>query len=171
MKNPVGKTVWPVIILALASCLVSYAAASGQLVDERPSGRRGTPLFTVEDMRYDFDQLRRILENEHCCLYEYTGKSEFDALFDARSKLIDRPMGYEDFFRIIAPLAAKVGCMYTALYASVFGFPEKYSMTYALSGRKTRLTADIQPTEKTSGARIIGLIATAVNSRHWQKGN
>ncbi|MBN2206549.1 MAG: hypothetical protein JW742_04015, partial [Candidatus Aminicenantes bacterium] len=47
---------------------------------------------------------------------EYTGKAEFDRLFEERLGLIDRPMRYEEFFRIVAPLAAKVGCMHTALW-------------------------------------------------------
>ena len=81
-----------------------------------PGAASQIPLFSVEDMQHDFSQLRRILENEHCCLYEYTGKKEFDSLFDERFKLIDRPMRYEEFFKIIAPLAAKVGCMHTALW-------------------------------------------------------
>ena len=206
---------------------------------EKPPGRLEAPLFSAEDLRRDFNQLRRILESEHCCLYEYTGKKEFDALFDDRFKLIDRPMGCQDFFRIIAPLAAKVGCMHTALwmpggffklgadnlfplkvrlieghlvvtgsyrdalevpvgsiilelngrssaaifaelrkitsadafnpyfidaqvenrfpmfYASVFGFPEKYTVTYALPGRKTRRTADLHPADLSSVRKVV----------------
>jgi predicted O-methyltransferase YrrM/outer membrane lipoprotein-sorting protein len=206
--------------------------------ESRPTPRRG-PVFSVEDMRHDFQQLREILEQEHACPYEYTGKTEFDALFDERFKLIDRPMRYEEFFRIIAPLSAKVGCMHTALwmpgrffdlgtdnlfplrvkliedylvvagsnrdileipagsvileinglpaaeileelraitsadafnpyfvdsqvekrfpmfYASVFGFPEKYTVTYALPGRKTRLTADLHPADLPSVRKVI----------------
>ncbi len=210
----------------------------------QPSGERSprpsqAPLLTVEDMRHDFLQLRRILENEHCCLYEYTRKSEFDALFDGRFKLFDRPMSYEEFFRIIAPLAAKVGCMHTALwmpgeflrtgadnlfplqvrlieghlvvtgsyrdnpdvpvgsiileingrpaeavmeelrkitsadafnpyfiesqvekrfpvfYASVFGFPVRYAVTYTLPGKKTRLTAVLRPADLESVRQVI----------------
>jgi len=197
------------------------------------------PLFSVEDMQHDFSQLRRILENEHCCMYEYTGKKEFDILFDERFKLLDRPMRYEEFFKIIAPLAAKVGCMHTALwmpgrflnlepdnlfplqvrlvekhlvatgsyrdnqevpvgsiileingvpadkimeelrnitsadafnpyfidtqvekrfpmfYASVFGFPEKYAVTYALPERKTRVTAELRPADIGSVRKVV----------------
>lgn len=197
------------------------------------------PVFTVEDMRHDFKQLRQILESEHCCLYEYTGKTELDSLFDQRFKLIDRPMRTEEFFRIMAPITAKIGCMHTALwmpgrffnlepdnlfplqvklienhlvvigsyreapeipvgsiileinglpagtimqelrsitsadainpyfietqvekrfpmfYASVFGFPEKYTMTYALPGRKTRLTADLHAADIGSVRKVI----------------
>lgn len=207
------------------------------LGDGRPQGRAG--LVSEEDMRQDFAQLRRILEMEHCCLYEYTDKSEFDRLLDDRFKLIDRPMRREEFFKIIAPLAVKVGCMHTALwmptaffdqepgnlfplqvkliegllvvsgrfqdpqevpvgsvileingrtaentlkelktitsadahnpyfidkqvekrfpmfYVSVFGFPEKYAVTYALPKRKTRLTADLRPADLQSVRDVI----------------
>jgi predicted O-methyltransferase YrrM len=200
-------------------------------LDGKPPGRREAPLFAVGDLRQDYQQLRRILENEHCCLYEYTEKKGFDALFEERLKLIDRPMRHEEFFSIIAPLGAKAGCMHTALwmpesffkrgadnlfplevrlledglvvaggyrdalevpvgsiileingrpagdiigelraitsadafnpyfidaqvenrfpmfYASVFGFPEKFNVTYALPGRKTRQTAEIHPAD------------------------
>lgn len=198
-----------------------------------------SPLLSAEDMRHDFNLLRRLLENEHCCVYEYTPKSEFDRMFDERLALIDRPMRYEEFFKIVAPLAAKVGCMHTALwmpskflslgsqnlfplqvrlidnlmvvtgtyredqpipvgsvileingrtagkvfdelrliasadafnpyfiqaqvekrfpvfYASVFGFPESYTVTYALPGRKTRETTVLQPTDQASVRKVI----------------
>ena len=92
------------------------APPDARLSESMPSVPAGPPLVPVEDMRHDFLQLRKILENEHCCLYEYTGKKEFDAIFDRRFRLIDRPMRAEEFFRIIAPVAAKVGCMHTALW-------------------------------------------------------
>jgi len=201
--------------------------------------QNNAPLLAVEDMRQDFRQLRQILEKEHCCLYEYTGKEEFDALFDQRFKLIDRPMRIDEFFKIMAPIAANVGCMHTALwmpgaffnrgsnnlfplqvklidkdlvvtgsyrevlevpvgsilleingrslksileelrqitsadafnpffidaqvtkrfpmfYASVFGFPDKYQVTYSLPGRKTRATMDLHPADLGSVRNVI----------------
>ena len=202
-----------------------------------PSAQEGTPppkassVFTVEDLRHDFAQLRRILEEEHCCLYEYTPKEEFDRMFAEGLARIDRPMRCEEFFRIAAPLAARAGCMHTALwmpgrffdldpdnlfplrvrliegrlvvagsyleplevprgsvileingvpakevvdvlktitsgdahnpyfietqvekrfamfYASVFGFPEEFSVTYSPPGSVGRLTADLRPAD------------------------
>lgn len=190
-------------------------------------------------MRHDFRQLQSILENKHCCLYEYTSQQEFDSLFKHRYELITKPMRYEEFFKVIAPLVAKVGCMHTALwmpgqffaqgrnnyfplqvrlienylvvagsyrdtleipvgsiimeingvqagaiieelqtitsgdafnphfikaqiekrfptfYASVFGFPDRYSVTYALPARKTRETADLHPADFTSVRKVI----------------
>ncbi len=198
-----------------------------------------TPLFTVEAMQQDFRQMRRILENEHCCPYEYTGKSELDSIFDHRFKLIDRPMRHHEFFGVIAPIAAKIGCMHTAVWmpggffevgrdklfplqvklienylvvtgsyrdtievpvgsiivdinglsadriledlreitsadafnpyfidaqiekrfalfhASIFGFPATYTVTYALPGRKTRVTADLHPADIGSVRNVV----------------
>ncbi len=226
------KTLW-LIPLLLVSIL-----GSGPFAQEGTS-QNAPPVFTVEDLRHDFAQLRRILEEEHCCLYEYTGKDEFDRMFDERLALIDRPMRYEEFFRIAAPIAAKAGCMHTALwmpgrffdlgsddlfplqirliegqlvvtgtyretleiprgsvireingipaktvfdelrtitsgdalnpyfietqaekrfamfYASVFGFPEKHTVTYALPGRKTRATADLRPADIGSVRKVV----------------
>jgi len=198
-----------------------------------------TSLLSVEEMKQDFGQLRLILEKEHCCLYEYTGKSELDSTFDYRFKLIDRPMRYHEFFGIIAPIASKIGCMHTALwmpggffdlgrdnlfplrvelieddlvvsgsyrdtlevpvgsiileinglsaarileslrtvtsadafnpyfidaqvekrfamfYASLFGFPENYTVTYALPGRKSRAVADLHPADIRSVRNVV----------------
>jgi len=218
------RTLSPLLLIFLA------------LLAGRPFAQDATPpkapsIFAVENLRHDFAQLRRILEEEHCCLYEYTGKDEFDRMFDERLALIDRPMRYEEFFRIAAPLAATAGCMHTALwmpgrffdldpddlfplrvrliegevvvagayreplevprgsvileingipakevvdtlktitsgdahnpyfietqvekrfamfYASVFGFPEKFTVTYSPPGSESRITADLRPAD------------------------
>lgn len=207
----------------LATLLALYGIAGGAHTQAQST------LFTVEEMRQDFIQMREILEKEHCCLYEYTGKAELDSICDHRMALIDRPMRYHEFFGILAPVVAKIGCMHTALwmpggffdpgrdnffplqvrlvedhlvvsgsyrdtlevpvgsivmdingrsaaailgdlrtvtsadafnpyfvtaqiekrfsmfYASLFGFPEKYRVTYALPGRKTRVVAELHP--------------------------
>ncbi len=196
-------------------------------------------IFTVENMQKDFLQLRSILENDHCCLYEYTGKEEFDRIFDEHFKRIDAPMPAEQYFKLTASIVAKVGCMHTALwmpgvffntgtdnlfplqvklieeklvvsgcykgvpevpvgsiiqkingrtasvifnelrtitsadalnpyfidsqiekrfsmfYASVFGFPEKYKVTYVLPGKKSQVTADLNPTDIESVRNVI----------------
>jgi len=232
MKHSVVAIIFAAVILVL---LPPDARSSGDIMFISPEA----PLLTVEDMRQDFLQLRRILENEHGSLYEYTSKEEFDGLFDRQFRLIDKPLRYEEFFRIIAPITAKVGCMHTALwmpgkffnlgadnlfplrvklveedlvvtgsyrddlevpvgsvilkinglpagkivdalrsitsadarnpyfidtqvekrfpmfYASVFGFPAKHTVTYALPGRKTRVTADLHPADIGSVRKVI----------------
>ena len=232
MKSALGRIVLSTVILVVP-LLGNRLPEDPQTVSSAP------PLLSVEDMRQDFLQLRRILENEHCCFYEYTGKEEFDRLFDRQFRLIDRPMRYEEFFRMAAPIVAQVGCMHTALwmpgkffdlapdnlfplqvrliednlvvtgsyretlevprgsvileinglpageifdaleaitsgdafnpyfitakaerrfpmfYASVFGFPEKYTVTYSLPGRKTRVSADLHPADIASVRKVI----------------
>jgi hypothetical protein len=101
--------------LSLIPFVLVSVIASGPLAQEETSPS-APPVFAVEDLRHDFARLRQILEEEHCCLYEYTGKDEFDRMFGERLALIDRPMRYEEFFRIAAPLAAEAGCMQTALW-------------------------------------------------------
>lgn len=67
-------------------------------------------------MQEDFTLFRETLENEHCCLYEYTGKKAFDELFDRQYRLIDRPMQLHEFFKILTPITAKIGCGHTAVW-------------------------------------------------------
>lgn len=73
-------------------------------------------LFTVQELQGDFNQFRNILETEHCCLYEYTNKKDFDALFDTQFKKIKRPMTPIEFFKILTPITAKIGCGHTAVW-------------------------------------------------------
>jgi hypothetical protein len=73
-------------------------------------------LFSVQSLQDDFDQMRRILETEHCCLYEYTAKDKLDSIFDHHRKLLRKPMRYQEFFWIVSSITAKIGCMHTALW-------------------------------------------------------
>jgi predicted O-methyltransferase YrrM len=210
-------------------------AAAGRTSASAPAA----PVFSVEDLRQDLLQLRRILDEEHAHPYDYTAKAEFDALFEESERLLDRPMRYEEFFRIAAPLAAKIGCLHTALwmpgrffelgadnmfpvrvrliegrlvvaggygrppeipvgsvildinglaadkvfdalrtitsadalnphfidtqvekrfamfYASVFGFPEKYAVTYTLPGGKARAATELRPAGLASVRKVV----------------
>jgi len=185
--------------------------------------------FTRQALQDDFIQFRKLLEENHCCLYEYTSKASMDSLFDANYKRISDSMRYEEYFRLLAPVTARIGCMHTAtwmpgrffnpnsenmfplkfriidgmavvtgsyndtcevprgsvlleinglqassvidslrsmtsadalnpwfidaqltrrfsmFYASYFGFPDEYIITYALPGRKTSATVTVRP--------------------------
>jgi len=73
-------------------------------------------IFSVKEMQEDFLRFREILENKHCCLYEYTGKTEMDALFEQQyGKIID-PMQPHEFFRILTLVTASIGCGHTAVW-------------------------------------------------------
>ena len=76
----------------------------------------GKTIFSIKQLQNDFIELRQSLEHTHCCLYEYTNKEMFDSLFEHQFKLINKPMEYHEFFSIVAPLMAKVGCMHTGIW-------------------------------------------------------
>ncbi|MFC1898568.1 S41 family peptidase [Candidatus Cloacimonadota bacterium] len=74
------------------------------------------PLYPVEELQQDFLQMRKTLEENHANLYEYTSKKEFDELFEQQYKLIQKPMSLNEFFKILTPITAKVGCGHTNLW-------------------------------------------------------
>jgi hypothetical protein len=73
-------------------------------------------IFPVDEIRDDFIQFRNTLETQHCCLYEYTKKAVFDSLFDSRYQLLNRPMSPGEFYKILTPVTANIGCGHTAVW-------------------------------------------------------
>lgn len=73
-------------------------------------------VYSIEELQEDFIQLRETLENEHCCLYEYTDKETFDKLFEHQYNLINRPLQLHEFYKILTPITAKIGCGHTAVW-------------------------------------------------------
>ena len=196
-------------------------------------------IFSIEELREDFLQLRRSLEGLHCALYEYTSKEAFDSLFEYQFSQIDKPMEYHEYYNIVNPLLVKVGCMHTGIwmpgefwdlsknnffplqlkliegkavvagyyndtaqvpigsvvleinsrpideiiievknsiisdafirqfqragfekrlplaYASIYGFPEEYNVTYLLPGQKTKSTTKLIPADHESVRKIV----------------
>lgn len=72
--------------------------------------------FSVAELQEDFIQFQTVLEEEHCCLYEYTDSVTFDSLFNHQYKIIDHQMKLSEFFQILTPVTAKVGCGHTAVW-------------------------------------------------------
>ncbi|MBN2460235.1 MAG: hypothetical protein JXB60_01400 [Candidatus Cloacimonetes bacterium] len=72
--------------------------------------------FSPAELREDFNQFRKKLEEEHCCLYEYTSKETFDSLFIHQYALINKSLGLSDFFKILTPITAMIGCGHTAVW-------------------------------------------------------
>jgi len=92
-----------------------------------------TSSFSQNALQEDFLQFRDLLENEHCCLYEYTSRAEMDSLFDTHYKLIDHEMGRDAFFKLLAPITAKIGCMHTATWMPGRFFISKPTMLFPLT--------------------------------------
>jgi len=75
-------------------------------------------MFSVEELRADFAEMRRVLEEKHCCLYDVTDRKDFEQLLAKQEKMIDRPMQPHEFYHVLAPIAAAVGCGHTSLWMS-----------------------------------------------------
>lgn len=85
--------------------------------DQYYLGRIGKDvIFSTEQLKNDFAQFRETLEKEHCCLYEYTSKKEFDKLFDSLYQLLTKPISPIEFFKMLTPITAKIGCGHTAVW-------------------------------------------------------
>ena len=41
-----------------------------------------------KELMEDFQQFRKILEENHCCLYEYSSKTKMDSMFDYHCTMI-----------------------------------------------------------------------------------
>ena len=211
-----------IIIIFIVVCSICYAQSNLETENNKAE-------FSVKQLQDDFLQMRRTLEEDHANLYEYTNKKIFDKLFEQQYKSIERPMLLNEFFKILTPITARIGCGHTALwmpneywnldpnklfpiqmqfiedhavvigdynskslvpvgsiiieinglsiydiieemkvnysadafnenfilaqigrrfsliYARRFGFPDNFTVTYTLPGRKTRVTEELQP--------------------------
>ena len=73
--------------------------------------------YGVKELQADFKQFRQFLEKSHPQLYRFTSKRTFDSLFVAHSRMIDHSMTTQEFYRILVPLVARVGCGHTSLWS------------------------------------------------------
>lgn len=73
-------------------------------------------LFSVQELQADFDGLRLTIEGLHPALYAFTDKATFDELFDRYRQRITEPMNGIAFYRLVAPLVARIGCGHSSVY-------------------------------------------------------
>src|ERR1700730_7597795 len=95
------------LVLSLAVGVAVVSAIGAQNPSAPPQK------FTPDQLREDFRIARRSLEEGHSGIYSYTAKAEWDRVFDAASKSLDRPMDAVEFFRVLAPAVAAIKCGHT----------------------------------------------------------
>jgi len=66
-------------------------------------------------LQEDFQIARRALEEGHSGIYRYTPKAELDSAFDDAAKRLDRPMTPLEFYRVLAPVVARIKCGHTSV--------------------------------------------------------
>ncbi len=65
--------------------------------------------YSVVELKEDFLQFRRHIEEVHPCPYEFTTKKSFDRSFEAQYEKICRPMTLREFYNVLVPLKANIG--------------------------------------------------------------
>ena len=94
-----------------ASPRVVTIAAAALLSAQTRSPAKIEPGFLKEDFRI----FRSALEEGHSGIYRYTPKPEMDRAFDAAAQQISAPMNALEFYRLLAPVVAKIKCGHTAV--------------------------------------------------------
>jgi hypothetical protein len=108
MNVRLAKAIFVILIVILIS---GCKAPGGQLPDPETNDRG--IIFSVQQLQEDFQFLRKKLEDYHPALYMYYSKETFNRFFDDAYALIDREMTTLEFFRLLAPVVAKVNCGHT----------------------------------------------------------
>lgn len=73
-------------------------------------------IFSKEKLQADFLQMRKILEETHPALYDYTGKEVMDSLFDSHYAAIDGDMDFNSFLILMTEVISQVGCGHSSLW-------------------------------------------------------
>lgn len=74
--------------------------------------------ISPEAIRYDFEIFRQALQETHPGMYRFTGKQSFDTAFDNTAKNITDSLTSEEFFKMLAPLVARVKCGHVKFFPS-----------------------------------------------------
>ena len=117
--------------------------------------------FTRNQLIADLEFLWRLLEKNHPQLYLYTSKEDFEVLYDSLQNQLPAEATLDVFFRMIAPLVARVGCSHTGIRP-----PEAYTRAmkqkkhlfplklHFLDGRAYILKNGLQLADIQSGTRL-----------------
>lgn len=105
----------------MAGMLLLLSACSASREAYNPSRK-----FSPDELREDYDLLRRLMERYHPSLYWYTPKDSMDMAFDAGRMAIQDSMTDTQFgFRVLAPVTTRIRCGHTS-----FGFSHRHNKFY-----------------------------------------
>ncbi|NJO88375.1 MAG: hypothetical protein HC831_04945 [Chloroflexia bacterium] len=72
--------------------------------------------FSSQQLRNDFEIFRKSLEETHPGLYRFSDKQWFDSAFNNTAAFIQDSMSLKEFYRLSAPLVARVKCGHTKYF-------------------------------------------------------
>lgn len=111
------------IIMSLFSLLftgdgfktITYSSVSLKSPSKKPD-ENNEVIFLKQALQDDFKQMCKTLEENHASLYEYTPKQVMDSLVEKQYELIRDSMTLHEFYKILTPVTAKIGCGHTAVW-------------------------------------------------------
>src|SRR4249920_2805304 len=89
-------------LLCIAKIMFAVSVCSQPRVID--SGR----LYSVQDLKEDFNYFRKQFENSDPALYLYTARMHFDAFCDSLSSTIDQPLTGRAFYNLITLVNTKL---------------------------------------------------------------
>lgn len=92
--------VFVISTMMLATAIFSFCSQKQQVVNK---------LYSVENLKQDFDVFRASLEEGHPALYRFMSKEKMDSLFSATKNTINVPMTDREFVVLLSKLAAQIG--------------------------------------------------------------
>jgi predicted O-methyltransferase YrrM len=95
---------------------ISAEGMSISLVKFPEEEKKWQKLFAIEELQADFQQMQELMKKGHNILYKFTDKAAFDLFVDTQYAKIDRPMSLAEFYRIISPVLAKIGCGHSSIW-------------------------------------------------------
>ncbi len=102
-----GFSIFTGILLVLSFSCIAVSQET-----EAPAGVR----FSKEALQNDFTEMRRTLEENHAALYEYSSKETLDSIMDRSYAQIRDSMALREFFVLLTPVVAKIGCGHTNVW-------------------------------------------------------
>ncbi len=125
-------------MLGLAVMTGFLTSGAGGAPDE--PGQSGQTRFTEKALTEDFQQMREVLEQNHAALDEFTPKETLDSLMDRQFTFIRDSMAIHEFFVLLTPIIAKIGCGHTNLWMPMSYWDRKRDSMFPL---RLRLLEDL----------------------------
>ncbi len=73
-------------------------------------------VLSPEEMKADFLQMRKLLEEQHWDFYYYTPKEEMDSVFDANFKKLNDSLPITEFYKLLTPITSRTGNGHTNVW-------------------------------------------------------
>ena len=121
---------------------VNFAVSFGQNApDKQINALDEMRVFEPVAMQQDFNYLRKALEDTHPGLYKHQTKEAMQYKMDSLYNLLNKPMAFLDFYKIIAYLIAEVKCEHT--YCNPYGDNyEKKILQWKMIPMQLQFTSD-----------------------------